>query len=209
MSPASRRARDAMFAGERINVTEGRPVLHVALRRPGGTVIEVDGEDVVPDVHEVLGQMGDFSDGCATARGSAPPASASAPSSTSASRFRPRPGEMAARALDHYRQPDLHGRFVSNVDGADIAAAIDGIDPAETLFVVSSKTFTTVETLTNAHTARACSSRAREDAVAKHFVAVSTNAAEVRSSASTTPTCSGSGSGSAAATPSTRRSACR
>jgi len=172
--------RDAMFAGERINVSEDRPVLHVALRAPADEVIEVDGHDVVPDVHEVLGQMGDFSD--RVRDGTWVGATGKRIRTVinigiGGSDLGP---EMAARALDHYRQPDLHGRFVSNVDGADIAAAIDGIDPAETLFVVSSKTFTTVETLTNAHTARAWLVAALgEDAVAKHFVAVSTNAAEV------------------------------
>jgi len=172
--------RDAMFAGERINVSEDRPVLHVALRAPADEVIEVDGHDVVPDVHEVLGQMGDFSD--RVRDGTWVGATGKRIRTVinigiGGSDLGP---EMAARALDHYRQPDLRGRFVSNVDGADIAAAIDGIDPAETLFVVSSKTFTTVETLTNAHTARAWLVAALgEDAVAKHFVAVSTNAAEV------------------------------
>jgi glucose-6-phosphate isomerase len=172
--------RDAMFAGEPINVTEHRAVLHVALRAPAGTVIELDGHDVVADVHEVLGRMGDFSDRVRDG------------SWTGATGKRIRTvinlgiggsdlgPAMAYRALDAYRHPELTARFVSNVDGADIAAAIDGLDPGETLFVVSSKTFTTVETLTNAHTARAwLTSALGEDAVAKHFVAVSTNAAEV------------------------------
>src|SRR5215218_1251832 len=172
--------RDAMFAGERINVSEDRPVLHVALRAPADEVIDVDGHNVVPDVHEVLGRMGDFTDQVrdgtwtgATGRRIRTVINIG----IGGSDLGP---EMAARALDHYRHPDIAGRFVSNIDGADIAAAIDGIDPAETLFIVSSKTFTTVETLINAHTARAWLVDALgEDAVSKHFVAVSTNAAEV------------------------------
>ncbi len=172
--------RDAMFAGERINTSENRPVLHVALRAPADEVIEVDGHDVVPDVHEVLGRMGDFADQVrdGTWKGATGKRIRTVINiGIGGSDLGP---AMADRALDHYRHPDIAGRFVSNVDGADIAAAIDGIDPAETLFVVSSKTFTTVETLTNAHTARAWLVDALgEDAVSKHFVAVSTNADEV------------------------------
>ncbi len=172
--------RDAMFAGERINVTEDRAVLHVALRMPPGTTLEVDGRDVVADVHEVLGRMADFSDRVRDG------------SWTGATGRRIRTvvnigiggsdlgPAMAARALRAYHHPELDARFVSNVDGADVAAAIADLDPAETLFVVSSKTFTTIETLTNARTARAWLVDALgEDAVAAHFVAVSTNAAEV------------------------------
>ncbi len=172
--------RDAMFAGAPINVTEHRAVLHVALRAPAGTVIEVDGHDVVAGVHDVLGQMGDFTDRVRDG------------SWTGATGQRIRTivnigiggsdlgPAMAYRALDAYRHPDLTARFVSNVDGADVAGALADLDPAETLFVVSSKTFTTIETLTNARTARAWLTGALgEDAVARHFVAVSTNAAEV------------------------------
>jgi glucose-6-phosphate isomerase len=173
--------RDAMFAGERINVTEDRAVLHVALRAPLGERIEVDGEDVVPKVHEVLDRMADFAD-------------------------RIRSGEwkghtgarirnvvnigiggsdlgpvMAYEALRHYSQRDLTFRFVSNVDGTDIAEATRDLDPEETLFIVSSKTFTTLETIRNATTAREwlLAKLGDDAAVAKHFVAVSTNADEV------------------------------
>jgi glucose-6-phosphate isomerase len=173
--------RDAMFAGEHINVTEDRAVLHVALRAPKGTSIEVDGEDVVPKVHAVLDRMSAFSD-------------------------RIRSGEwtghtgkrirnvinigiggsdlgpvMAYEALRHYTQRDLTFRFVSNVDGTDMVEATRDLDPEETLFIVSSKTFTTLETIRNATTAREwlLAKLGDEAAVAKHFVAVSTNADEV------------------------------
>jgi glucose-6-phosphate isomerase len=172
--------RDAMFAGDAINVTEGRAVLHVALRAPAGTTIELDGHDVVADVHDVLDRMGTFAERVRDG------------SWTGATGRRIRTvvnigiggsdlgPAMATRALDAYRHPDITARFVSNVDGADVAAALVGIDPAETLFVVSSKTFTTIETLTNARTARTWLTDALgEDAVAQHFVAVSTNAEEV------------------------------
>jgi glucose-6-phosphate isomerase len=172
--------RDAMFSGEAINVTEQRAVLHVALRAPAGTTIELDGHDVVADVHEVLDRMGAFAERVRDG------------SWTGATGQRIRTvvnigiggsdlgPAMATRALDAYRHPDITARFVSNVDGADVAAALADLDPAETLFVVSSKTFTTIETLTNARTARAWLTGALgEDAVAQHFVAVSTNAEEV------------------------------
>src|SRR5438094_124242 len=174
--------RDAMFAGEKINVTENRAVLHVALRAPKGERIEVDGEDVVPEVHEVLDRMSDFSE-------------------------RIRSGEwkghtgkrirnvinigiggsdlgpvMAYEALKYYSQRDMTFRFVSNVDGTDLAEATCDLDPSETLFIVSSKTFTTLETMTNAQSARAWSLAGLggdEKSVARHFVAVSTNAKEV------------------------------
>ena len=173
---------DAMFSGEKINVTEKRAVLHVALRAPKGSTILVDGENVVPQVHEVLDKMADFS-------------------------HRVRSGEwkghtgkrirnlinigiggsdlgpvMAYEALKHYSDRSLTFRFVSNVDGTDFAEAVQDLDPSETLFIVSSKTFTTLETMTNAHTARDWSLAGLggdEASVAKHFVAVSTNAAEV------------------------------
>jgi glucose-6-phosphate isomerase len=173
--------RAAMFAGEHINITEDRAVLHVALRAPADAVISTDGENVVPGVHEVLGRMRKFAD-------------------------RVRSGEwtghtgrrivnvvnigiggsdlgpvMAYEALRHYSQRDLTFRFVSNVDGTDFAEKTHELDPAETLFIISSKTFTTLETMTNAGSARAWALNALGDeaAVAKHFVAVSTNAAAV------------------------------
>src|SRR5262252_7828616 len=173
---------DAMFRGDKINITENRAVLHVALRAPRGTSIVVDGENVVPHVHTVLDKMGDFSN-------------------------RVRSGEwkghtgkrirnvinigiggsdlgpvMAYEALKHYSDRTMTFRFVSNVDGTDFVEATRDLDPAETLFIVSSKTFTTLETMTNAQSARAWSLAALggdAKAVAKHFVAVSTNAEKV------------------------------
>src|SRR2546430_4098254 len=172
---------DAMFRGEKINSTEKRAVLHVALRAPKGTSIVVDGEDIVPQVHTVLDKMTDFSN-------------------------RVRNGEwkghtgkrirnvinigiggsdlgpvMAYEALKHYSERAMTFRFVSNIDGTDFAEAVRDLDPSETLFVVSSKTFTTLETMTNAHTARAWSLAGLggdASSVAKHFVAVATNAAD-------------------------------
>jgi glucose-6-phosphate isomerase len=173
---------DAMFRGEKINITEKRAVLHVALRAPAGTTIKVDGEDVVSQVHGVLDKMTEFSN-------------------------RVRSGEwkghtgkricnvinigiggsdlgpvMAYEALKHYSDRTMTFRFVSNGDGTDFAEAVRDLDPAETLFIVSSKTFTTLETMTNAHSARDWSLGGLggdEKSVARHFVAVSTNAAEV------------------------------
>jgi glucose-6-phosphate isomerase len=173
---------DAMFRGEKINTTENRAVLHVALRAPKEASIIVDGEDVVPQVHAVLDKMADFSN-------------------------RVRSGEwkghtgrrirnvinigiggsdlgpvMAYEALKHYSERAMTFRFVSNVDSTDFAEAVRDLDPSETLFIVSSKTFTTLETMTNAHTARAWSLEGfggDEKSVTKHFVAVSTNATEV------------------------------
>ncbi len=173
---------DAMFRGDKINVSEKRAVLHVALRAPKDEVIKVDGKNVVPAVHAVLDKMAAFCD-------------------------RVRSGEwkghtgkrirnvinvgiggsdlgpvMAYEALRHYSQRDMTFRFVSNVDGTDFAEAVLGLDPAETMFVISSKTFTTLETMTNAHTARdwaLAGLGGDESSIAKHFVAVSTNAAEV------------------------------
>jgi glucose-6-phosphate isomerase len=172
---------DAMFRGDKINITENRAVLHVALRAPKGQSIVVDGEDVVPAVHAVLDKMSGFAE-------------------------RVRSGEwkghtgkkirnvvnigiggsdlgpvMAYEALKHYSQRDLTFRFVSNVDGTDFAEAVQDLDAEETLFLVASKTFTTLETMTNAHTARdwSLAKLGDEKAVAKHFVAISTNAKEV------------------------------
>jgi glucose-6-phosphate isomerase len=169
---------EAMFSGEKINFTEKRAVLHVALRAPKGASILVDGQNVVPEVHAVLDRMAAFSD-------------------------RVRSGEwkghtgkrirnvvnvgiggsdlgpvMAYEALRHYSQRDMTFRFVSNVDGTDFAEAVIDLDPAETLFIISSKTFTTLETITNAQSARDWLVKGLGDdsAVAKHFVAVSTNA---------------------------------
>ncbi|MEU5364439.1 glucose-6-phosphate isomerase [Streptomyces sp. NPDC005925] len=173
--------RDAMFRGERINTTEDRAVLHTALRAPADAVIEADGENVVPKVHAVLDRMADFAQ-------------------------RVRSGEwtghtgrrirnvvnigiggsdlgpaMAYEVLRAYTARDLTFRFVSNVDGADLHEAVRDLDPAETLFIVASKTFTTIETVTNAASARAWLLAALGDdkAVAKHFVALSTNAEKV------------------------------
>jgi glucose-6-phosphate isomerase len=173
---------DAMFRGEKINTTEDRAVLHVALRAPKGTSIMVDGEDVVPQVHAVLDKMSAFSE-------------------------RVRDGDwkghtgkrirniinigiggsdlgpvMAYEALKHYSDRSLTFRFVSNVDGTDFAEAVHDLEPAQTLFIVSSKTFTTLETMTNARTARAwllAGFGGDAKSVARHFVAVSTNAPEV------------------------------
>jgi len=173
---------DAMFRGEKINVSEKRAVLHVALRAPRDEVIKTDGKNVVPEVHAVLDKMATFSD-------------------------RVRSGEwkghtgkrirnvinvgiggsdlgpvMAYEALRHYSQRDMTFHFVSNIDGTDFVEAVYGLDPAETLFIISSKTFTTLETMTNAHTARdwaLAGLGGDESSIAKHFVAVSTNAPEV------------------------------
>jgi glucose-6-phosphate isomerase len=174
---------DAMFRGDKINTTENRAVLHTALRAPRGQKIVVDGQDVVPAVHEVLDKMAAFAD-------------------------RVRSGQwlghtgkkirnvinigiggsdlgpvMAYEALKFYSDRSLRFAFVSNVDSDDFAEAVHGLDPAETLFIISSKTFTTLETMTNAHTAREWVLRGlggNESAIAKHFVAVSTNAEKVR-----------------------------
>ena len=172
---------DAMFRGDKINRTEDRAVLHIALRAPRNSSLGVDGENVVPHVHEVLDRMAEFA---ARVRNGT---------------WKGHTGKrirhvinigiggsdlgpvMAYEALKAYSARDMTFRFVSNVDGTDFAEATCDLDPAETLFILSSKTFTTLETMTNAHTARDWSLRALGDpkAVAKHFVAVSTNAAEV------------------------------
>jgi glucose-6-phosphate isomerase len=173
---------DAMFRGEKINATERRAVLHVALRAPRGQRILVDGQDVVPDVHAVLDKMADF----------AGRVRSGAWTGHTGKRIRnvinigiggsDLGPVMAYEALRHYSQRDMTFRFVSNVDGTDFAEATRDLDPAETLFIDCSKTFTTLETMTNAHSARAWSLAALRDekAIAKHFVAVSTNAAEVQ-----------------------------
>jgi glucose-6-phosphate isomerase len=173
---------DAMFRGDRINTTEGRAVLHVALRAPRGASIVVDGDNVVPRVHEVLDRMAAFADQVRDGR------------------WRGHTGKrvrtvinigiggsdlgpvMAYEALTYYRTRDLSCRFVSNVDGTDFTEATRDLDPAETLFIVSSKTFTTLETMTNAQTARSWvrSALGSDAAIGRHFVAVSTNAEAVQ-----------------------------
>jgi glucose-6-phosphate isomerase len=173
--------RDAMFAGEKINLTENRAVLHVALRAPKGERIEVDGEDVVPKVHGVLDRMSDFSERLRSGawKGHTGKRIRNVVNiGIGGSDLGP---VMAYEALRYYSQRDLTFRFVSNVDGTDIAEATRDLDPEETLFIVSSKTFTTLETLTNARTAREwlVAKLGDEAAVAKHFVAVSTNVEEV------------------------------
>jgi glucose-6-phosphate isomerase len=173
---------DAMFRGDKINITENRAVLHVALRAPKGASIVVDGQNVVPEVHEVLDKMAAFSDRVRSG----------AWTGHTGKRIRnvinigiggsDLGPVMAYEALKHYSDRSMTFRFVSNVDGTDFAEAVQGLDPAETLFIISSKTFTTLETMTNAHTARDWSLQGLggdTKAVAKHFVAVSTNAAKV------------------------------
>jgi len=173
---------DAMFRGEKINFTEKRAVLHVALRAPRGTSILVDGENVVPDVHAVLDKMAEFSNRVRSGawKGHTGKAIRNIINiGIGGSDLGP---VMAYEALRHYTDRGLTFRFVSNVDGTDFAEAARDLDAAETLFIVSSKTFTTLETMTNAGSARAWSVAALggdEKSVAKHFVAVSTNATEV------------------------------
>jgi glucose-6-phosphate isomerase len=173
---------DAMFRGESINVSENRAVLHVALRAPRGTSIVVDGADVVPEVHAVLDRMADFA---GRVRAGAWKGHTGKPIRNvvnigiGGSDLGP---VMACRALRHYSDRRLTFRFISNIDGTDFAEAVRDLDPAETLFIVSSKTFTTLETMTNARTAREWSlagAAGDETSIAKHFVAVSTNAAAV------------------------------
>jgi glucose-6-phosphate isomerase len=173
--------REAMFRGERINVSENRPVLHVALRMPRERSLLVDGVDVVRQVHEVLDRMSVFSERVRRGewRGhTGKPIRNVVNIGIGGSDLGP---VMAYEALRHYARRDMTFRFVSNVDGTDFAEATRDLDPSETLFVVSSKTFTTLETMTNARTARAWALGAlgSDEAVAKHFVAVSTNADEV------------------------------
>ena len=203
---------DAMFSGEKINITEDRAVLHVALRAPRGASIIVDGKNVVPDVHEVLDKMAGFAN-------------------------RVRSGDwqghtgkrirnvinigiggsdlgpvMAYEALRHYSERSMTFRFVSNVDGIDLVEATRDLDPAETLFIVSSKTFTTLETMTNAQ-ARATGRSQGSAATSRPWQSTSSRSRRTprkcSPSASTRPTCSASGIGSAAGTRWTRRSASR
>ncbi|MEU7408189.1 glucose-6-phosphate isomerase [Streptomyces sp. NPDC042638] len=173
--------RDAMFRGEKINVTEDRAVLHTALRAPRDAVIEVDGENVVPAVHAVLDRMSDFADRVRSG----------AWTGHTGKRIRNVVNigiggsdlgpAMAYEVLRSFTDRDLTVRFVSNVDGADLHEATRDLDPAETLFVIASKTFTTIETITNATSARKwlLAASGDEAAVAKHFVALSTNAEKV------------------------------
>jgi len=173
---------DAMFHGDKINITEKRAVLHVALRAPKGEAIFVDGKDVVPDVHAVLDKMSAFSARIRSGdwKGHTGKRIRNVVNiGIGGSDLGP---VMAYEALKFYSDRSLVFRFVSNVDGTDFAEAVIDLDPSETLFIVSSKTFTTLETMTNAHSARDWSLaglKGDETAVAKHFVAVSTNAAEV------------------------------
>jgi glucose-6-phosphate isomerase len=172
---------DAMFAGEKINISEGRAVLHVALRAPKSAKIVVDGQDVVPEVHAVLDKMSAFADRVRSG----------AWKGHTGKRIRNIVNVgiggsdlgpvMAYEALRQYSQRDMTFRFVSNVDGTDFAEAVIDLDAEETMFIISSKTFTTLETMTNAHTARdwLLARLKDETSIAKHFVAVSTNAKEV------------------------------
>jgi len=172
---------EAMFTGEKINITEKRAVLHTALRAPADAVILVDGVNVVPEVHAVLDKMAIFAESIRSGAwlGYTGKRIVNIVNiGIGGSDLGP---VMAYEALKHYSQRDLTFRFVSNVDGTDFHEATHDLDPEETLFIVASKTFTTLETMTNAHTARVWSLAKLHDhtAVAKHFVAVSTNAAEV------------------------------
>ena len=173
---------DAMFSGEKINITENRAVLHTALRAPRNATILVDGKNVVPEVHAVLDKMADFANRVRSGQWTG----------FTGERIRNVVNigiggsdlgpVMAYEALKHYSDREMTFRFVSNVDGTDFAEAVQDLNPVETLFVVSSKTFTTLETMTNAHSARVWLLQGiggHQSGVAKHFVAVSTNAAEV------------------------------
>ncbi|HEY5852682.1 MAG TPA: glucose-6-phosphate isomerase [Aldersonia sp.] len=172
--------RDAMFAGEHINTSEDRAVLHTALRLPRDAKLVVDGQDVVADVHEVLDRTGEFTDSLRSGawRGATGDRITTVVNiGIGGSDLGP---VMVYQALRHYVDAGISARFVSNVDPADLVAKLDGLDPASTLFIVASKTFSTLETLSNATAARRWLVAALgEDAVAKHFVAVSTNAERV------------------------------
>ncbi len=174
---------EAMFTGEKINITEGRAVLHTALRAPKDAVINVDGTNVVPEVHEVLAKMSAFADKIRSGewKGYTGKRIRNVVNiGIGGSDLGP---VMAYEALKHYSDRNLTFRFVSNVDGTDFAEATLDLDPDETIFLVASKTFTTLETMTNAHTARDwfLKSGAPESAIAKHFAAMSTNAKAVQS----------------------------
>ncbi len=172
---------EAMFRGDKINITENRAVLHVALRAPKSESIILDGEDVVPPVHAVLDKMSGFAERVRSGawKGHTGKRIRNVVNiGIGGSDLGP---VMAYEALKHYSQRDLTFRFVSNVDGTDFAEAVQDLDAEETLFLVASKTFTTLETMTNAHSARdwSLAKLGDEKAVAKHFVAISTNAKEV------------------------------
>jgi glucose-6-phosphate isomerase len=172
---------DAMFRGDAINVTEKRAVLHVALRAPRDRSIVTGGEDVVPRVHAVLDKMAGFAERVRSGEWkghTGKPIRNIVNIGIGGSDLGP---VMAYEALRYYSRRDLAFRFVSNIDGTDFAEAVGDLDAAETLFIISSKTFTTLETMTNAHTARDWALAALKDpaAVARHFVAVSTNAEQV------------------------------
>ncbi|WP_186629114.1 glucose-6-phosphate isomerase [Rhodococcus sp. BP22] len=172
--------RDAMFAGKHINTSEDRAVLHTALRLPADATLEVDGQNIVADVHEVLTRMGEFTDRVRSGEwtgASGQKIRTVVNIGIGGSDLGP---VMVYRALRHYADAGIEARFVSNVDPADLVAALADLDPATTLFVIASKTFSTLETLTNATGARRwLTATLGEDAVAKHFVAVSTNAERV------------------------------
>ncbi len=173
---------EAMFRGEKINVTEKRAALHIALRTPKGSVIVVDGENVVPEVHAVLNKMADFSRRVRNGDWlghTGKPIKNIINVGIGGSDLGP---VMAYEALRHYAERTMTFRFVSNVDATDFAETVQDLDPAETLFIISSKSFTTLETMTNAHTARdwaLAGLEGDEKAIAKHFVAVSTNGERV------------------------------
>ncbi|MFJ7778137.1 glucose-6-phosphate isomerase [Streptomyces yangpuensis] len=174
--------REAMFRGEKINTTEDRAVLHTALRAPAGTVVEVDGEDVVPGVHAVLDKMAAFSEQIRSGKWTGftgRPIKNVVNIGIGGSDLGP---AMAYEALRAFADRDLTVRFVSNVDGADLHEAVRDLDPSETLFIIASKTFTTIETITNATSARGwllAGLGGDQAAVARHFVALSTNAEKV------------------------------
>ncbi|MGU3432135.1 glucose-6-phosphate isomerase [Actinomycetes bacterium M1A6_2h] len=172
--------RDAMFAGEHINTSEDRAVLHTALRLPKGATLEVDGQNVVADVHEVLDRMGDFADRVRSGEwlgATGEKITTVVNIGIGGSDLGP---VMVYQALRHYADAGISARFVSNVDPADMVGALVGLDPATTLFIVASKTFSTLETLTNATAARRwLTDGLGDEAVAQHFVAVSTNAEKV------------------------------
>ncbi len=175
--------RDAMFAGERINVSENRSVLHVALRMPRHRSLVVEGVDVVKEVHQVLHRMGAFAEQVRAGEWlgqTGRPIRNVINIGIGGSDLGP---VMAYEALRHYSRREISFRFVSNVDGTDFVEATRDLDPAETLFIISSKTFTTLETMTNARSARewVLAGLGEQAAIARHFVAVSTNAAEVAS----------------------------
>ena len=203
-----------MFRGEKINVTEKRAVLHVALRAPRGASIVVDGENVVPEVHAVLDQMADFAEPRPQRRVEGPHRQAHPQRRQHRHRrLRPRAGDGLRGAAATTATATLTFRFVSNVDGTDFAEATRDLDPAETLFIISSKTFTTLETMTNAARARdwSLAGLGGDDDGGRQALRrrLDQRRRRCRSSASTRPTCSASGTGSAAATRWTRRSASR